>query len=402
MGLFDKIFRRNKNIIELKEEDLLDPMPENEPENATPDEPEKVYHLDGAVYFGAASMDEARMKTRFALRNAARGFSEDEDEFDISFKEHISAISSISSFDGDAGLGYKLTDDEAKALEGFGYQLKLTFSGSDEDTFTEETRRLITAIKEDLGGLGILDGESVGLAAKTDTAEKTTDVETIDLSDLPEGSRGKTIAGLRTHGIFEPVSTREELLGDENYPRNENDVLKRAAGLLYTALTAMSAPVPGQTLPVGRYSALLAKLSDRYAVKDTLTAKETEYIKQPGVAGKATMSLKTEAAALLLWYLGLWELPWADTPSDISALAGTLSPAGMEETLSRARPRSRGEIEDMYDLTVCQHWLTVRMSLNDLSGIALDPDIIYARHYALNWLMRVGGKKKWDSVVPTT
>ena len=114
------------------------------------------------------------------------------------------------------------------------------------------------------------------------------------------------------------------------------------------------------------------------------------------------MSLKTEAAALLLWYLGLWELPWADTTSDIAELTGTLSPSGMEETLSRARTRSRNEIEDMYDLTVCQHWLTVRLNLNELSGVSLDPDIIYARHYALNWLMRVGGKKKWDSVVPTT
>ncbi|MBR5986738.1 MAG: DUF4272 domain-containing protein, partial [Clostridia bacterium] len=146
----------------------------------------------------------------------------------------------------------------------------------------------------------------------------------------------------------------------------------------------------------------LSKLSDKYAVRESLSAKAAEYVKQPSAAGKAAMSLKTEAAALLLWYLGLWELPWADTSSDAAELTGMLSPAGVEETLSKTRPRGRGEIEDMYDLTVCQHWLTVRMGLNELSSIPLDPDIVYARHYALNWLMRVGGKKKWDSVTPTT
>lgn len=402
MGLFDKIFKRNKNVIDLREEDFSEPIPEAEPVKDTIAEPEKIINLDGKVYFGAASMDEAYMKTRFALRNAARGFSESEDGFDIGFVERISAKARVSSFDFADGTGYRLTYEENGALKSFGYVLELTFSGNDESVLREESRKLISDMKEDLGGLGIFEGESVGLAESAQTAEKTEEPEPVDLKDLPAGSRGKTIAGLRIHGIFEPVSVRESLLGDENYPRNDTDVLKRAAGLLYTALTAISAPVPGQTLPVGRYSALLAKLNDRYAIKDTLTAKEAEYIKQPGVAGKATMSLKTEAAALLLWYLGLWELPWADTPSDISELAGVLSPAGMEETLSRARPRSRGEIEDMYDLTICQHWLTVRMSLNELSSKALDPDIIYARHYALNWLMRVGGKKKWDSVVPTT
>ncbi|MCR4577560.1 MAG: DUF4272 domain-containing protein [Clostridiales bacterium] len=402
MGLFDKIFRRNKNVIELKEEDFSEPMPETEPEKAAAGEPEPVINLDGKVYFGAASMDEACMKTRFALRNAARGFSESDEGFEIGFRERISAKACVSAFDSADGTGYRLTYEENAALKGFGFVLDVIFSGTDENVLREESRKLISEIKEDLGGLGIFEGESAGLAVNVQTGEKAEEAKTIDFKDLPAGSRGKSIAGLRTHGIFEPVSVGEELLGEENYPRNDSDVLKRAAGLLYTALTAMSAPVPGQTLPVGRYSALLAKLNERYAVKDTLTAKEAEYIKQPGVAGKATMTLKTEAAALLLWYLGLWELPWADTPSDINELAGALSPAGMEETLSRSRPRSRGEIEDMYDLTICQHWLTVRMSLNELSSKALDPDIIYARHYALNWLMRVGGKKKWDSVVPTT
>ena len=402
MSLFDKLFKRNKNVIELDKEDFTEPLPETDPDTDDFAVTLPIFRLDGTVFFSAANIDEAYMNTRFALRNAVRGFSENENEFDIFFGEHINATGRVNESNVSEMAGYRLFEAETRALADYGYALKLDFSGNDENKLRTEANRIITHINDDLDGLAILDGQCTGNAAGSENAEVGTTTEQPDFHDLPEGSRGKTIMSLRAHGIIEPVNVREGLLGENNYPRNDTDVIKRISGLLYTAMTALSAPVPGQTLPAGRYSQQLSKLSDRYAAKDSLSAKESEYVKQPNVSVKAAMSLKTEAAALLLWYLGLWELPWADTTSDIAELTGTLSPSGMEETLSRVRTRSRNEIEDMYDLTVCQHWLTVRLNLNELSGASLDPDIIYARHYALNWLMRVGGKKKWDSVVPTT
>ena len=402
MSLFSKLFRRNKNVIELSEEEISEPISETEPQTEEQPVSQETIRLDGAVYFRADTADDARMMARYALRSTAGSFSETEDSFDIRFNEHISAKALIKQFFGDAEMGDKLEETERQALSGFNAVLSLTISGYDTEQFRSEADKTVRDMNEELFGLAVLDGKSLGLVKDREPEAEGPKAEAEELPVLPDNSRGRSVTLLWAHGIKETVSAQEDILGEGNYPRNDTDVVKRIAGLLYTAMTALSAPVPGQTLPVGRYSQLLSKLSDKYAVRESLSAKEAEYVKQPSAAGKAAMSLKTEAAALLLWYLGLWELPWADTSSDAAELTGMLSPAGVEETLSKTRPRGRGEIEDMYDLTVCQHWLTVRMGLNELSSIPLDPDIVYARHYALNWLMRVGGKKKWDSVTPTT
>ncbi|MCR4622235.1 MAG: DUF4272 domain-containing protein [Clostridiales bacterium] len=404
MSFFKRLFGRNKNVIELTAEELSEPVRQAEPEPQPVPQPEPIknFTLDGAVFFAAASLDEARMTVRLSLRNSTKGFTESEDAFDVNFTEAINASATLGEFEHSQASGIKMSERETQAFSGFRYALKLAFLSHDDQELESSVRELLISLNTDLHGLCVLNWESVCLFEEKEPESAGTPENTTEKPAKADGSRSKSLAALSAHAINQPVNAKEGQLGPENYPRNETDVLKRVAGLLFSALTALAAPLPGQTLPAGRFSQLLTRLSNKYAVKDSLTVKEAEYVKHPGQEGRASMCLKSEAAALLLWYLGLWELPWADTPSETVELAGTLSPAGIEETLSRARLRSRSEIEDMYDLTICQHWLSVRMSLNELRNNPLDPDIVYARHYALNWLMRVGGKKKWDSVVPTT
>ncbi|MBR6009751.1 MAG: DUF4272 domain-containing protein, partial [Clostridia bacterium] len=349
MSIFSKLFRHNKNVIELSEEELSEPISETEPQTEEQPVYQETIRLDGAVYFRADTADDARMMARYALRSTAGSFSETEDSFDIRFNEHISAKALIKQFFGDAEMGDKLEETERQALSGFNAVLSLTISGYDTELFRSEADKTVRDMNEELFGLAVLDGKSLGLVKDREPEVEGPKADAEEQPVLPDNSRGRSVTLLWAHGIKETVSAQEDILGEGNYPRNDTDVVKRIAGLLYTAMTALSAPVPGQTLPVGRYSKLLSKLSDKYAVRESLSAKEAEYVKQPSAAGKAAMSLKTEAAALLLWYLGLWELPWADTSSDAAELTGMLSPAGVEETLSKTRPRGRGEIEDMYD-----------------------------------------------------
>ncbi|MBQ9408783.1 MAG: DUF4272 domain-containing protein, partial [Clostridia bacterium] len=69
---------------------------------------------------------------------------------------------------------------------------------------------------------------------------------------------------------------------------------------------------------------------------------------------------------------------------------------------SKAKARDKEELLDMYDLTTRLHALCVRTGFKELKETGLDPDIIYERHYALNWLLGIGGFAAWDSIIPTT
>ena len=81
---------------------------------------------------------------------------------------------------------------------------------------------------------------------------------------------------------------------------------------------------------------------------------------------------------------------------------GFLADSSVKELLGKARPLSVEQLLDEADIIYRCHWAVVEADHHGQEPPGnLYPDVVYERHYALNWLLRFMNQE-WDDVSTDT
>lgn len=151
---------------------------------------------------------------------------------------------------------------------------------------------------------------------------------------------------------------------------------------------------------------IFQKMVERYEVEDDFTPAENEFIKnyKEDDQGSSQMLWRYESLWVLLWVLGyIDEIGRPDKTSDVEKSVTTiLTKQNKEEFVNESKMRSETEILDLLDLTYRYHWATTD-ALNEEKPAPseLDDDVLYERHYALNWVTKYFDLD-WDDISTDT
>ena len=114
-------------------------------------------------------------------------------------------------------------------------------------------------------------------------------------------------------------------------------------------------------------------------------------------------SQRMEACWLLLWALRLIpDLSRPDNFANAERANEIVDSRSIDQFLIEAKLRSKSEILDALDLHFRYHWAVVDAELyGKKSPTGLKPDVVYQRHYALNWLTQYR-EQEWDEITTDT
>jgi len=162
------------------------------------------------------------------------------------------------------------------------------------------------------------------------------------------------------------------------------------------ALTAVSAKAMGATEnDVNQY------LKDNAPIK--LSPEENEFINGPANE-KASLkySWRSESALVLMWVLSLLEeLPFPSTESNVDPLWEIVYVKSRAELLEVAKVRPLQEIVEKLDLIYCLDWACVESRVKRKPLEALNSEVVYEWHYAINWVT-LYENQEWDDVTTDT
>ncbi|WP_458121596.1 DUF4272 domain-containing protein [Paenibacillus sp. Z6-24] len=259
------------------------------------------------------------------------------------------------------------------------------------------------------GGGQLLDGQGrllldaeghSGVEDYTVTAHTSYLHDEFQITPSGESRKQRSNQWLESRGI--PVNaTLPARLGDElaDGIRTRDEVAARAVAICITA-------VKGECVGAGETTETTRELIDRiirqYDADRFFTLEEKAFIEQdqPGQEAAARFSWCYEALWVMLWALG-----HADTlgePTEICDVARTVGILQQFDSFAAFRESSRlresAEILDAADLIYRYDWACVdsRVHQRPVPG-GLDADVVYERHYALNWLTGYLGQD-WDHV----
>ena len=134
---------------------------------------------------------------------------------------------------------------------------------------------------------------------------------------------------------------------------------------------------------------------------------EARFIDDPAPSERQTIraSWDSERLIVLLWALGLAEMPEADEQCDTSVFQEVLPPyadVAVTDFIGSARLRPEAELLAMAERILNLHWEARDAKLNDRSPRSrVDLGIIQERHHAINWVIGYEGLP-WDEVTTDT
>ena len=172
--------------------------------------------------------------------------------------------------------------------------------------------------------------------------------------------------------------------------RSKEEIIDRLIALTIVSAKALEAPP--------------AKLEDfigRYNANELFTAKEQMFIsnKVPDQIELIQYSWKPECICVLLWSLNL--IPTLDVPSNLcntEFVFKTVLSLSKQEILDKSTVKSMSEILDELDFIYRAHWTVREAQLKHMNiPLALNPGVVYERHYTLNWLVNFM-EEDWDDV----
>ena len=460
MGLFKKLFGRKKNEIHLTAEEAFaaenpaptaPEAPSNEPPKAEapvqvtpppkamPLTSEEQAALERTLFFAAEKIEEAGSAVRDRLRAISVSISESDGRCTATLGDESVIEVVRAPLAGLAGLGDKLTANLEKAaspvlniLQGLNQRLsvKPLCRGEELDDIYE---RFIAAMKrlpdcyeltkdnrllgeenrllwdsEGNSEIGLAAGESkASEEAEKDAAKAQADEAPAPAADEAPASKSSERAArsremIASHGISLDCSHAVAIDEEHVFPRSIKETVERISALTATAIVANAYMTAGSASPAARSAAVVNRYETLYGVKHSFTPKESAYLREPTAGKHTSNALRAEAAYALLWALGYMDLSWPDTSADLTKLGDLLKNNDFNSLCANAKPRDKEALLDMYDLTTRLHALCVRAGLRELKETGLDPDIIYERHYAFNWLLGIGGFSSWDSIIPAT
>lgn len=184
--------------------------------------------------------------------------------------------------------------------------------------------------------------------------------------------------------------------GDENARiRSVQEVAGRALALMLVAAKGEGLEQP-----------IVERVMEAYGIAPWLSPVERVFVEdpEPGQQDRINHCWRYEGLAVMLWALGYQaELPYPDAICDVPGSVGTVQSAGSHDAfLAGARLRPLSEILDQADLHYRLHWAVVDARIRgDEPPSALEPGVVYERHYALNWLRCYLGAD-WDDVSADT
>ncbi|MBQ4451674.1 MAG: DUF4272 domain-containing protein [Clostridia bacterium] len=437
-----------------------DDAAEETPEARTP-----LKEIRSRVYCSLPAPDAAREPLRLMLRDAASGFCEDEYGFRAALADGCEAKVSISAAGEDAfsdlanALGEDLQETVARIvsfLPSLNARVDIDVLAADEEparAFSERTARCLNGYysmdgqalygpegKRLLTQSGETDYETFGLSSEREGedavwAEETPEDAPDDVpKDAPEDAvaeepadpapaqdeqeakqedpgdaddpvalrRRKSEKMIREHGIALGYSTAANLSRDALILPAPGEIIQRACALMYVSRAARLSRAGNDIAVAGRNTGLLARLDERYDVRSEFTAKENAYLRGNSNESPTSFAARCEGSALLMWALGLFDIDWPSDVCDTAALGSLFRDNDLASLTRRAHLLSADKLLDMYDLTTRLHSVCVHASRRELREMPIDPEIIYERHYALNWLLGVGGRVAWDKVIPST
>lgn len=208
---------------------------------------------------------------------------------------------------------------------------------------------------------------------------------------------------LHRHGIPMDCTRPVQVHEADARLRTPEEIVGRVAALVACALKAQAFTSPRDVAtPAAWVLNAVKRLEAQYGVNRLFTGKEMNYIVRAHETNHGQYLLRFESCAVLLWALGLCELNWPSQPADVETILRVIRDGDTQSLLRAAHPRPLGEILNMHDMIFRLHSLCVREKPEFLKDAAVDHDIVYERHYALNWLLAVDGISDWDMVVPKT
>lgn len=199
--------------------------------------------------------------------------------------------------------------------------------------------------------------------------------------------KARSLAQLRREGV--PVLPSLPVIATEaqSLRRDPEAVVQRSIGL---AITAVTGELGDPDLAHG--------LIRQFGADGFLTPEESAFVLEPHLFDRAKFGWRYEGVRVLLWALGLADLPYPEAIVDVGPMTAELRDLGTEGLRRAARLRPQAEILDATDLHYRYHWAVVQARLDGTPPPArLYPGVVYERHYALNWLIGSGGQD-WDAI----
>jgi hypothetical protein len=176
--------------------------------------------------------------------------------------------------------------------------------------------------------------------------------------------------------------------------RKKDEVVDRALALCYVGLKSE-----------GTQEQLLKHFEGKYLIVPKLTLGEKTYVSstQPTDDQTAMANWRYESLHVLLWALSFTDsLSYPNELCNVAHDVKMIFPLTLEEFRDKAELRSKKEILDQADLILRLHWACVNARIKgDDAPAGLNPDVVYERHYALNWLINYMGLS-WDEMTTDT
>ena len=195
-----------------------------------------------------------------------------------------------------------------------------------------------------------------------------------------------------------------EVLDCEAVIKKPEEIARRAVALfavaLYSEVLLSENPNREEALD------FVNRLDEGYHIMDEFTPLERIYLNNPSPEQHDCIQFlwRYECCAVLLWALGIIELPYPSTICDVPYIARLFFDHQEKGTvLGLGIPRERGKILDEADLTLRYDWACVDARVKGMEiPAALDSGGVMERHYAFNWLIGADNGAEWDDIRPTT
>ncbi len=215
----------------------------------------------------------------------------------------------------------------------------------------------------------------------------------------------KSIEVLKSKKIPYLEELRSAVFDAETSLQIKEVIIKRLIATYATAIQAEIYLSGKYDNPEQKMKEQIALLDEKYHILNSFSSKEKEFIDHPPIKETKifnSYAWRYECCAIFLWALSLLELKEPNQICEAVELGNVIWNHNFDSISKVAKLRSKEEILALQDLTLRYNWACVDARINNKTIDALDFGVIYERHYALNWLLKVDGVTDWDAVTTTT
>ncbi|CAM3858598.1 DUF4272 domain-containing protein [Mucilaginibacter galii] len=229
-----------------------------------------------------------------------------------------------------------------------------------------------------------------------DKASISVPVEHIEPTQAQKERRAQSEAYCKAHGIPVYSNPNAMFMDDDSQVtlRTQDELADRALALCFIGLKSE-----------GLEQSKLDLFNEKYNLEGKLSPAELAYVntKHPTEQQKIDANWRYEDLHVMLWALGyIDQLAYPDQMCNVAQDVKIISDLTEDEFKAKAKLRSKKEILDQADLILRLDWACVdARTKNQPAPGKMDKGVVYERHYALNWLIKLADQH-WDEVSTDT